>query len=69
MLELRCTHLADGKGEGHWLARIESGTLVLFCWRCKVEERFSLHDIVKEYVNEANETARMMNGEEGRLMW
>ena len=69
MLELRCTHTTGASECGRFLARLEGGILVLYCPRCKTEQRIPLASLVTHYANEAREMERQVQGEEGRLMW
>jgi hypothetical protein len=42
---------------------------VLYCPRCKTEQRIPLASLVTHYADEARDMERQVNGEEGRLMW
>lgn len=69
MLEIRCTHNNGSAGEcGRFLARLEAGVLILYCARCKSEQRILLMDLVLHHADEARQLERVMN-EEGRLLW
>lgn len=70
MLELRCTHTTGTNECGRFLARLEGGILVLYCSRCKEEQRIPLASLVTHYADEARELERKISGDEGnKLLW
>jgi len=68
VLEIRCTH-NNGAGEcSRFLARLEAGVLILYCPKCKSEQRIPLMDLVLHHADEARTMERVMS-QEGRLLW
>ena len=66
---MRCSHTNGNGSCDRYLAKLDGGTLVLYCPRCKTETRIPLAMLVKRYADEARELENAMTSDGNRLMW
>ena len=69
MLEIRCTH-SNGAGEcGRFLARLEGGTLEIYCPKCKEYHPVAIVDLVRQTVTEIPPNGKNKPIDTQRLLW